>query len=278
MINFDGECYYSLKAMPEELLRHLDSLPIHTHHIIAINFKIPLLEAHYFSMMASLRRFRVEIPMHYTLNFFQKQAHLFNELEGNKKEFQKITLKFYRTHHPKPDSPITSICFLMQVDDLSMGGVDLNLTLYKDHYVFADKFSNLFQTNESLRKLVQVFAYENGFGASLLINNHKRMVESTHGVVFLIQDGIIYTPALSEGTVDSVVRDALIEFLNKKSKDAVIETEIPIFSIQQAHEMFLISAEYGWIHVNQFRKKVFEKKASVTIRQEFLFNLKNQLW
>ena len=31
---------------------------------------------------------------------------------------------------------------------------DLNLTLYKDNYVYAGEFSNLYQTNESLRKPV----------------------------------------------------------------------------------------------------------------------------
>jgi hypothetical protein len=41
MINFDGECFISLKTVPEELLGYLDSLPLHTHHIIAVKGKIP---------------------------------------------------------------------------------------------------------------------------------------------------------------------------------------------------------------------------------------------
>ena len=165
----------------------------------------------------------------------------------------------------------------MQIDELYMGGKDINLTLYKDYYLFADEFSNLFQTNESLRKLGQVFAYENGFRASLLLNHHKRLAESTHGAVFLIREDGIQTPALSEGGVNSVIRHTLIEFLNNKNKAAVIETEIPTFSIQQSQEIFLISAEYGWTNVDQFRRKVFGKKESEIIRKEFLDNLKNQL-
>ena len=277
MINFNGECFNNLKSVPEELLLHLDSLPIHVNHIIAINGKISLLESHYFSIMASLRRFRVKIPMYYTLNFFQEQTDNLSKLEDNKEELKKITIKFYRTHNPAPNSPVTSICFLMQIDELYMGGKDINLTLYKDYYLFADEFSNLFQTNESLRKLGQVFAYENGFRASLLLNHHKRLAESTHGAVFLIREEGIHTPALSEGGVNSVIRHALIEFLNNKNKASVIETEIPTFSIQQSQEIFLISVEYGWTNVDQFRRKVFEKKESEIIRKEFLDNLKNQL-
>ena len=93
----------------------------------------------------------------------------------------------------------------------------------------------------------------------------------------MIREEGIHTPALSEGGVNSVIRHALIEFLNNKNKATVIETEIPTFSIQQSQEIFLISAEYGWTNVDQFRRKVFEKKESEIIRKEFLDNLKNQL-
>ena len=88
----------------------------------------------------------------------------------------------------------------MQADEFPLDNNTLDLTLYKDHYIFANDYSNLFQTNASLRELGQVFAYENGFGAALLLNDHKRLVESTHGAVFLIQHEGIQTPALSEGT------------------------------------------------------------------------------
>ena len=83
MINFNGKCYYSFGAAPEELLSCLASIPIHSHEMLVINGRINLLEAHYFSIMAALRRFRVEIPMHFTINFIREQSYQLDDF--NKK-------------------------------------------------------------------------------------------------------------------------------------------------------------------------------------------------
>lgn len=277
MINFDGKCFSSFKAVPEESLSCLTFLPIHTHHLIAFGGKISLLESHYFSIMASLRRFRVEIPMHFTLDFFQEQTHLLNNFNKSTPDIQQLSLKFYRKKPPTQEEAVCPICFLMQGNESTWENKTLDLTLYKDHYVFASAYSNLFQTNASLRQLGQVFAYENGFGAALLLNDHKRLVESTHGAVFLIQPDGIQTPALSEGTANTVIRNAFIEFLKKESEIQQFETEIAVFSIQQAEEVFLISSAYGFLHIGQFRKKKLGKEKSVSLRLQFLDYLKNQL-
>ena len=275
MINFDGKCFSSFKAAPEALLNCLTSLPIHTHHLVAFKGKISLLEAHYFSIMAALRRFRVEIPMQFTLDFFQEQTDRLNDFNKKINEIQLLSLKFYRTRELTDNSAVSPICFLMQMDESSWEAKTLELTLYKDHYIFANDYSNLFQTNNPLRELGKVFAYENGFGSALLINNHKRLVESTHGAVFLIQPDGIQTPSLSEGTANTVLRAAFIEFLKKERKIEEVETEIAVFSIQQAQEVFLISSAYGFIHIGQFRKKKFEKDKSESLRQQFFHYLKH---
>ena len=277
MINFDGNCFSSLKAAPEELLSTLTSLPIYTHHLIAFNCKISLLEAHYFSIMAALRRFRVDIPMHFTLDYFQEQTDRLNDFNNSQADVQKLSLRFYRKKDPTQAAPVTPICFLMQINQTSWDSCTLNLTLFKDHYIFANDFSNLVQTNTSLRKLGQIFAYENGFGAALFINNHKRVVESTHGSVFLIINENLQTPALSEGAVNTVLRSAFIDFLKKERKIEGVETEIPVFLIQQAHEVFLISSAHGFVNISQFRKKRFETQKTEALAEQFLDYLKNQL-
>ena len=131
MINFDGNCFSSLKAAPEVLLSTLTSLPIHTHHLIAFKGKISLLEAHYFLIMAALRRFRVEIPMHFTLDYFQEQTDRLNDFNNSLADVQKLSLKFYRKKDPTQAAAVTPICFLMQIDQTSWDSGTLDLTLYK---------------------------------------------------------------------------------------------------------------------------------------------------
>ena len=227
--------------------------------------------------MATLRRSRVDIPMQYTLKFFQEQLDLLNDFNSSHADFQQLSIKFYRKQNPTQDVKVTSICFLMQFEKVLWDSKALEITLYKDHYIFANDYSNRFQTNESLRNLAKVFAYENGFGVALLLNDQKRLVESTNGSFFLIEQDIIQTPAISEGSIDDVFRKAFIDFLRNEMEFTLIETEIPIFSVQQAQEMFLISQIYGFVHISQFRKKKFEVKISNRLRDAFLTYLKNQL-
>ena len=89
------------------------------------------------------------------------------------------------------------------------------------------------------------------------------MVESTNGSFFLIEQDIIQTPAISEGLIDDVFRKAFIDFLRNEMEFKLIETEIPIFSIQQAQEMFLISQIYGFVKYKSIPKENLKSKYQI---------------
>ena len=133
----------------------------------------------------------------------------------------------------------------------------------------AGVYSNLFQTNEPLRKLAEVYAFENDFEACLLINNEKKIVESTRGAVFLIFDYKIYTPPLSSGVVNSVSREVLRDFINKNNSYEIIEADIPVFNLQRADEIFLFSFQHGLTKIIKFRRKVYSCEKSKTIEGLF---------
>ena len=175
MINFDGTCYQKLSDAPDKLINYFSKLPIHTHHFIASDSKLIQLEANYFSIMAALRRSRVKIPMKYTLEYFQDQAELI--IDDNKPaKYSLILIQFFRNNLPTKKLPISECSFYMQNLKVDWKNDAISLTLYKDQFILAGVYSNLFQTNEPLRKLAEVFAFENDFEACLLINNEKKII------------------------------------------------------------------------------------------------------
>tara|TARA_A100001015_G_scaffold296634_1_gene377162 strand:+ start:86 stop:916 length:831 start_codon:yes stop_codon:yes gene_type:complete len=275
MINFDGTCYQKLSDVPNKLINCFSKLPIHTHHFIAVNTKLIQLEANYFSIMAALRRSRVIIPMKYTLEYFQDQAELIID-EKKTAKYSLILIQFFRNNIPTKQVPICDCSFYMQNLKVDWKNEAIGLTLYKDHSILAGIYSNLFQTNEPLRKLAEVFAFENDFEACFLINNEKKIVESTRGAVFLIFDNKIYTPPLSSGVVNYVSREVLIEFISINNHYEIIEEDIPIFNLQRADEIFLFSFQHGLTKVDKFRKKVFSVEKSKSIEGLFFDHLGNQ--
>ena len=274
MINFDGTCYKKLSDVPNQKINYFLKIPIHTHHLIAFDIKLIQMEANYFSIMAALRRSRVKIPMKYTVEYFQEQAELI--IDNKEAKYSLILIQFYRNNLPTKKLPISECSFYMQNLKVDWKNEAISLTLYKDHSILAGVYSNLFQTNEPLRKLAEVFAYENDFEACLLINNEKKIVESTRGAVFLILDNKIYTPPLSSGVVNSVSREVLMDFISKNKSYEIIEEDIPVFNLQRADEIFLFSFQYGLTKVIKFRKKVFSLEKSKIIEGLFFNHLENQ--
>ena len=274
MINFNGTCYKKLSDVPNQKINYFSKIPIHTHHLIAFDVKLIQMEANYFSIMAALRRSRVKIPMKYTVEYFQEQAELI--IDNKEAKYSLILIQFYRNNLPTKKLPISECSFYMQNLEVDWKNEAISLTLYKDHFILAGVYSNLFQTNEPLRKLAEVFAYENDFEACLLINNEKKIVESTRGAVFLIFDYKIYTPPLNSGVVNSVSRKILIDFISKNKLYEIIEEDIPVFNLQRADEIFLFSFQYGLTKIIKFRKKVFSLEKSKIIEGLFFDRLENQ--
>lgn len=277
MVNFDGTCYTKLSEVPEYSLKRFFELPIHKHHLLVFRKQILQLEAHYFSIMAALRRSRIVIPMEYTLEYFQEQVNLIyaNQKEGD--DFSIIALSFHRKENPTELLPVSEVGFCMQIRNTDWKTNPISLTLYKDYPILADAYSNLYQTNEPLRKLAEVFAYENDYGACLLLNNEKKIVESSHGTLFLMVDDKVFTPTLSSGTVHSVSRTALINFIKKNTNYEIVEDDIAVFALQRAAELFLFSYKFGLTKVGQFRKKEYTNVGSSAIEESFFNYLKNQL-
>ena len=273
MINFDGFNYDSLGKVSEKNLNLFSGVPLHTEILMSSKSGIHFWEDHYFMLMATLRKSRVNIPMTYTMEYFQDQINELTSINAELGSNSLVSIQFYRTSSPNLSQPITDICFFIKTKPHVFEKHNMTVELYKDYYINPGEYSNLYQTNFALRDLAKIFAYENQFGGCLLLNQGKYLVETTHGTLFLISAGTIKTPDLSSGTVNTVLRSKFIEQIKLEKSLQFEETDIASYSLQKADEIFTLSLSSGFNIVQQFRKKVYE-----TERSNALFDLiKNQL-
>ena len=271
MINFDGSHYDSLGKVPEKILSVFLGFPLHTEILMSSNTSILFLEDHYFLLMATLRKSRVNIPMNYTMEYFQEQINDLTCINAKQGTTSLVSIQFYRTSAPNLSQPITDILFFMETKPHVIEKNNITVELYKDFYINPGEYSNLYQTNFALRDLAKIFAYENHFGGCLLLNKERSLVESTHGTIFLISEGTIMTPGLSSGVVNTVLRSKFIEQIKLENYFQLEETDIAAFSLQKADEIFILSLSSGFNIVQQFRKKVYK-----TERSNALFDLINK--
>ncbi len=148
----------------------------------------------------------------------------------------------------------------------------LNICIYPDARISMDKFSNLKSANYLPYVMASIFAKEGLKDDALLLNNQERIVESSIANVFWIKDEVIYTPSLSEGCIDGVVRKFL---LNKFKETGIRFYEKPLtrMELMEADEVFLTNAIKGIRWVSEFETKKNENLISKKLYHLFLKDL-----
>lgn len=140
----------------------------------------------------------------------------------------------------------------------------LVIGIYPEAKKSCDIFSNLKSANYLPYTMAAQFAKENKWDDAFILNQHERVADASIANIFIIKEGMIATPSLSEGCVKGVMRRYLIE------QSGVIgyelrERPITVEDVVHADEIFLTNALYGIRWVKQFRNKIYTSVKTVKI-------------
>jgi len=145
----------------------------------------------------------------------------------------------------------------------------LVIDLYPDAQKSCDTFSNIKSANFQPYSMAALYAKENKLNDCLVLNSLGNIADSTIANVFVIKGGIVFTPALSEGCVDGVMRRYLIE-KTQAAKSRVQERAVTIDDIRNADEIFLTNAIKGICWVKQFRNKLYSNEMTIKIYDQLV--------
>ena len=144
----------------------------------------------------------------------------------------------------------------------------LVIDIFPDALKSTDRFSNLKSANFLVYSMAAVYAKENKLNDCLVLNAHGRIADSTIANLFLMKGDTIFTPALSEGCVNGVMRKHLLESL-AASNYQVEETIVSAEDLLAADEVFLSNAINGIRWVQRFRDKIYNNMKTVEIYRRF---------
>ena len=88
-------------------------------------------------------------------------------------------------------------------------------------------------------RLARVEAKQRGADQALLLNAQGMVTESAEASVFLVRQGCLYTPALSEGLLDSLTRRTIISLAQQEFGLKVVECSITRSELYTADEVFI---------------------------------------
>ena len=275
MIVLNGSIYTDMNSAPASDLQAILMAANPFQESVRVEAgKIIFWEAHYFRMMASMRILRMGIPMTYTMEYLEEQVLLLLQESDLLKKAVQIHFSFFSTGSISRSIPIVPSSFLIHAEACeTMLGVqtsDRSIDLYKDHWVVMGLYGTLEQSNDRLRKLASVYAFENDFEDCVLLNEDKQITETITGAIFVVKGNQIKTPPLTSGCRSSVYRQVVIDLLVKQDGLDLVEDVVSPFELQKADELFVVSLSNGIQSVKQYRKKVFVSTTAESVFSKFI--------
>ncbi|MFS4468463.1 aminotransferase class IV [Maribacter sp. 2210JD10-5] len=235
-----------------------------------VNGHIYFLEDHYLRLMSSMRILRMEIPMAFTLEFFEEE--ILKTIASSNLSESAVRVRFtvFRNNGGLYEPKTNDVSYIIEVKELANQFYTLQdgsyeVELYKDFYINKDMLSNLKSSNRIINVVGSIFAKENDYENCLLLNHEKQVVEALNGNLFLVSGNKIKTPSLKDGCLDGILRKKLIEILVKLEEYEFVEEHISPFELQKADELFITNAISGIISITKYRKKNFKNTVSSSL-------------
>ncbi|WP_296686762.1 aminotransferase class IV [Flavobacterium sp.] len=270
MINFNGDSSAQENMLTQNRAFLYGDAVFETVKIV--KGKILFLENHYFRLMASMRILRMEIPMNFTMEYFEEQ--LLSVVENNGfSDSARARITVYRNDGGYY-LPITNdISFLIHTSSLENQSFifetkECEVDLYKDFYIIKQLLSTLKTTNKVVNVTASIYANENGLDNCILLNENKNVVEVLQGNIFMLQGNTLITPPISEGCINGVMRKQVLALAKTIEGLEVIEEIISPFDLQKADELFFTNVIKGIQSITKYRKKEFSTTTANVLVQK----------
>lgn len=238
-----------------------------------INGKIILESYHLERLFTSLQTMHFNKPNYFITNDFKEQI---NEVikKNHQKKIARIRLTIARGDGGLYDVENHNPNYLIQTWDLNSSNNKLNengliLDIYKDARKTYDKYSSIKSNNFLCYAMAAIWAKENKLNDVLLLNPFDRIVDATIANIFILKNGTILTPALSEGCVSGVMRKYLLKCMKEEGMP-IEETQISPEDVLEASEVFLTNAIYGIRWVKQIGNSNYTNQLAAMLHQKFL--------
>ena len=235
--------------------------------------RILLADYHFERLFTSLDRLQFQAPNYFTKAYLENQINELVKKNGHTK-LARVRVMIYRGEGGLYDVENHFPHHLIQTYELNPSNNQLNenglvVDLYRDAIKVCDSFSHIKSNNYLNYAMAAIWAKKQHLNDAFLFNPYNRLADATIANVFLIKDGFIKTPAITEGPVQGVMRRHLLQAL-RAADMPVEETTIELADIEQASEIFLTNAIYGIRWVKQFGKHTYTQQLAPLLHKKMV--------
>ncbi|MEO6546503.1 MAG: aminodeoxychorismate lyase [Ferruginibacter sp.] len=225
-------------------------------------------DEHFSRLWKSMKILEFELPKHFTVEQLQ------NEIKNLAKKNQhtnhaRIRLTIVRGDGGLYDALNHFPNYIIETWPLTQDTGQWNsnglvLGIYEGTKKSCDILSNLKHNNYLPNVLAALAAKKLKWNDAILLNANGRICETTIGNIFIVKDGVIYTPSLSEGCIAGIMRRAVIKNLQSDNL-SMFEKHINTEDLINADEVFVTNSVYKLRWVKSIGERTYHNAVSQKI-------------
>ncbi|MGZ2371850.1 aminotransferase class IV [Ancylomarina sp. YFZ004] len=270
-LSYNGEFYSDDTALftaDNRAFRYGDSL-FETIHCNGT--QIQFLDEHIERLKLGMNQLRMDIPDHFSETI---EKNIKSLITKNKSFLgTRIRLSVFRNPGGLYTPNTNRISYLIESSKLEESKYFLNkkglqIGLFDTYKKTSNSLSG-FKTGNSLPFILAgLHKSEMKWDDCLLINERQNLVESVSSNLFIVKDGILFTPSLESGAVYGIMREQIIQIALDLGitvyDDCIMKPE----QLMEADEIFLTNAIVGirWV-VAYGERRYFNRSAKVLIEE-----------
>ncbi|MCC6542130.1 MAG: aminotransferase class IV [Flavobacteriales bacterium] len=225
------------------------------------------LDAHWARLTTGAGLLRINLPSNLDRQVFERSIHELVERTGLRHARCRFTLYRKGNGFYRPASNEGGFTFeLHALDDptYTLNAHGMHVDIWPEMRKPVNDLSRHKTLNCQYYVMASLWAQERGLDDCLLQNDRGNIIESSAGNLFIVSNGVLYTPSLSDGCVGGVMRAQVIN-LAIAHGIKVYECSLNPQNLLAADELFFTNAVKGLQWAGTYRTKRYAHRLSGVI-------------
>lgn len=216
------------------------------------------LENHMIRLFSGMALIKIDIPINYSLEYFEKQILILCS-KNNITKGGVVRLSIYRDAPGNYYPTENTAGYVLEIKEyqdnkFTLNQEGLSIDVYEDIKKSYNAYSAFKTANAMLYILATLYAKENDLDDILLLNEKENIIEGSSSNVFIVSNGVLYTPPVADGCVGGTMRMFLINSAIEEGIK-VYETSLTPQNFLAADEILYTNAVKGIQWVSSYKSK-----------------------
>ncbi|SEL12023.1 aminotransferase class IV [Parapedobacter koreensis] len=232
---------------------------------------IRFLHHHVDRLQEGMRMLQLEHAHTFDAHFIRSRATALVNKNGLSSKHVRVRLQVYRDGEGLYSPQQNKAAYVMSVapldaDDVKHRKLGLIVDVYSEYRKPYSELSKLKSANALIYVMAGLYRKKKGLDDVLILNQEGFLCESLSANIFVWYGKKLYTPAISEGCVDGVMRKAIIDIALDSGLE-VIEAQISPDIMNEAEEIFHTNAIHGVQWVMGYKQKRYFNRISRMLQE-----------